>query len=619
MLIVFGWNAYRVAARAVDAQEAGIILDNATHLAAVLSRAYGKSKSLSRIEEALASHSINENYLSIITDRAGQPVVDKELTTLFDVDINRFPKGELLNPDNLKGKVRIDDMHYGWVHVPVSNSPYNLLHIYKCDYEDIDPLSGLAFGMVAVALIILWFALWAALILSTQISRKFRSQTEALEYQSTHDALTGLPNRALLHKDLENQIGESLKDGKSLALIMLDLDRFKEINDTLGHDNGDALLKEIGISLNSVLWKFDSIARMGGDEFALMLPISNASHCDIVINKIQRVMSQPFVLDGMSLEIGASLGVAVFPNHAKDASNLIRCAEIAMYIAKENGESCVYYDAERDPHSLKRLKLSSDLRLAAEKNQFSLYYQPKMEMASCQIKGVEALIRWNHPEYGFVPPDEFIPLAEQSGAIKPITEWVLSTAIKQCAEWNIQGIPLAVSVNLSARSLHDAELTKQIAMLLKANGLPAFQLELEITETAIMMDPDRALDILGKLSSMGIKLSIDDFGTGYTSLSYLKRLPVDEIKIDKSFVMDMVEDHDNAIIVQSIVSLAHSMGRSVIAEGVESKAIIDELLKLNCDTIQGYFLSRPVAPEDFVKWLQSDDVSDEPELKYQAL
>jgi EAL domain-containing protein (putative c-di-GMP-specific phosphodiesterase class I) len=358
---------------------------------------------------------------------------------------------------------------------------------------------------------------------------------------------------------------------------------------------------------------------MGGDEFALLLPITSSSHCKIVVSKIQKVMREPFLLDGMPLEIGASLGIATYPEHARDAGSLIRCAEVAMYIAKDNGEPYSYYDPERDPHSLKRLKISSDLRLAAEKKQFSLYYQPKMAMESRQIIGVEALIRWIHPEYGFISPDEFIPLAEQSGAIKPLTEWVLDTAIKQCVKWNEQGIPLTVSVNLSARSLHDTELPEQIDAMLKTYGLPASQLELEITETAIMMDPDRASEILNRLHSAGMKLSIDDFGTGYTSLSYLKQLPVDDIKIDKSFVMNMIEDHDNAVIVQSIISLAHSMGRGVIAEGVESKAIIDELSKLGCDTIQGYFLSRPAPPSDFEEWLQGDAVSSEPDLKYQAI
>ena len=619
MLIVFGWSAYRVANRSIVSQKIHILEDQAIHLAGALANVYSKSRSLAQIQQALDRHNINENYVDIITDRAGQPVITGKLNKIFDIDINKFPKETFFNPDNKAGDAHIDKHHYVWIHVPIPDTAYNLLHVLQGARHSTGLLSGLAFEMVATAALILWFAVWAALILSTQISRKLKVQTDALEYQSTHDALTDLPNRTLLHRDLENKIKEAHKDDRSLALVMIDLDRFKEINDTLGHDNGDALLKEVGACLSNVLWESDSIARMGGDEFALLLPITSSSHCKIVVSKIQNVMREPFLLDGMPLEIGASLGIATYPEHAKDAGSLIRCAEVAMYIAKDNGEPYSYYDPERDPHSLKRLKISSDLRLAAEKKQFSLYYQPKMAMESRQIIGVEALIRWIHPEYGFISPDEFIPLAEQSGAIKPLTEWVLDTAIKQCVKWNEQGIPLTVSVNLSARSLHDAELPEQIDAMLKTYGLPASQLELEITETAIMMDPDRASEILNRLHSAGMKLSIDDFGTGYTSLSYLKQLPVDDIKIDKSFVMNMVEDHDNAVIVQSIISLAHSMGRGVIAEGVESKAIIDELSKLGCDTIQGYFLSRPAPPSDFEEWLQGDAVSSEPDLKYQAI
>ncbi|MDH5649590.1 MAG: EAL domain-containing protein [Gammaproteobacteria bacterium] len=620
VIFVFGWNAYRIAHDSLLIEEKHFLREHIRQQIRVLSVTLATTKdTFGQLEQSLnilhaGNPLLNHGHISVITNNQGGPLLPRDLKTIFDKNIEDFSIALLVKSNNTEGTLTISNEDYIWVKSVIPSSPYYLVHIFQS--KAAQPLSSLATRLMVTALVVLWVAVWIALIISTNISRKLKAQSDEIEYQAMHDSLTSLPNRIWLQKVLEKQIRIAKKTGRGIALIMMDLDRFKEINDTLGHDVGDALLQEVGRSLQETLWKSDSIARMGGDEFALLLPIKNESHCHLALDKIIKEMETAFLLNGIPLEINASLGVAVYPTHGDDAKNLIRCAEVAMYLAKDSGDPYIIYDPEKDPHSLKRLKLTGDLRLASSKNQLLLYYQPKMDMKTHEITGVEALIRWQHPEFGFVPPDEFIPLAEQSGAIKPVTEWVLHTAIDQCTKWNRAGIALSVSVNLSARMLHDIVLPEQVQSILQQHDLPAEKLELEITETAIMMDPEKALLILNKLNSIGIRLAIDDFGTGYTSLSHLKQLPVDDIKVDKSFVMDMLTDNNDAVIVQSIINLAHSMGRTVIAEGVENRKTLTELSHLGCDTIQGYYLSRPLPANEFEGWLKSGSLPEDSELKY---
>jgi diguanylate cyclase (GGDEF)-like protein len=386
---------------------------------------------------------------------------------------------------------------------------------------------------------------------------------------------------------------------------MMDLDRFKEINDTLGHHTGDALLQAVARRLQQILSEPDMVARIGGDEFALLMPAANISHCSQIVQKVLNAITQPVAVEAMMLEIDLSLGIASYPDDSKTAAELIQHADVAMYLAKHSGEPYMHYDAAKDPHSLQRLTLMADLRHAAERHELSLHYQPKIDLARQRVIGVEALLRWQHPRLGNIAPDDFIPQAEQTGIIKSLTYWILDAAVKQCAEWNAAGIPIIVSVNLSARVAQDIRLPAEVATTLKRHGVNADQLELEITETAIMLDPVNAMEVLMRLDAMGVRLSIDDFGTGYTSLAYLKRLPVDEVKIDQSFVMNMLRDANDAMIVHSIIALAHNMHRSVAAEGVENKKILEALQALGCDTAQGYYFSKPLSAADFEAWWRS--------------
>src|SRR5579884_1474710 len=437
----------------------------------------------------------------------------------------------------------------------------------------------------------------------TELRQEQRRTERAIQHLAYYDTLTDLPNRTLLQDRLQQAILSARRDGKSLALLVMDLDRFKEINNFLGHHYGDLVLQQVGPRLREVLRESDTIARLGGDEFAVLLLSIGLEGAVLTAQKILKHFLSPFVVDCLSLEIGASLGIALFPEHGEDANNLMRRADMAMYAAKQENAGYAVYSPKHEKQNSSHLLLMGDLRHAVDRDELFLVYQPKIDLQTRSIIGVEALVRWQHPSRGLIPPDQFIPLSEQGGLIKPLTLWVLNAALMQCRAWRQAGLHLSVAVNLSARNLLDPELSVQIARLLQRYELEAQWLHLEITESVIMADPVRAMEILNQLNKMGICLAIDDFGTGYSSLGYLKKLPVDEIKIDKLFVKEMAVEEDDAIIVRSTIDLAHNLGLKVVAEGVESQEILDRLIILGCDAAQGYFINRPVAPADLINWL----------------
>ena len=384
----------------------------------------------------------------------------------------------------------------------------------------------------------------------------------------------------------------------------MDLDRFKEVNDTLGHEAGDELLCEVGRRLKQAARMEDTVARLGGDEYVIILHELGNVAVPTVAKKLLSALNVPFRLSGQSVDISGSLGISLFPEHAEDASTLIRQADIAMYVAKRAGKGYAIYSPDQENISSRsRLSLKSELREAIQTGQLCLHYQPKINHQLNQVIGVEALVRWNHPQRGFLPPDQFIPLAEESGLIGPLDQWVLKTAIHQAAALREAGYPLTVAVNLSARSLHDTELPALIRDMLRHSGGDAGMLTLEITESAVMSNPSDSLVILQELDRMGIAIAIDDFGTGYSSLAYLRQLPVDELKIDKSFVMSMEENDNDAVIVRSTIDLAHNLGLNVTAEGVENRDAWDTLTILGCDVSQGYFMSKPLPADKLMLWL----------------
>ena len=427
------------------------------------------------------------------------------------------------------------------------------------------------------------------------------SETAALEYQALHDPLTELPNRKLLNNRLQQEILRSERSKKSLVFIMSDLDHFKEINDTLGHHVGDIVLQQAATRLFRTFRKTDSVARLGGDEFAMLLPETTLKQAKEISKKVVEAFEIPFVIEGNSLSLGISMGLAESPLHGDDVNILVQRADVAMYVSKRNNLGFSVYDPARDTHSIGRLALMSEFRAAIENNSLDIVYQPKVNVKTRKVIGAEALLRWNHPQRGYIGPDEFIPLAEQTGLIKPLTAWVLEQAVQQCLEWRKTWPEFNVAVNLSVHNLHDAALLDQVRRLIDVEKMPPSCLTLEITEGDIMTDPMRAREILETLDAMGIALSIDDFGTGYSSLSYLKQLPVNELKIDKSFVMEMTEDENDAVIVKATIDLAHNLGLKTVAEGVADKNTWDYLRTLNCDIAQGYFISRPISAEAFTR------------------
>ena len=415
-----------------------------------------------------------------------------------------------------------------------------------------------------------------------------------LEHQAMHDGLTGLANRINFHAGVDRAIAEAT-GSDHVGLILVDLDRFKEINDTLGHRTGDRLLRLIGPRLRQRLRGQDALlARLGGDEFAVLLrAVDSVDVLHAVAVELRDALAEPFTIDGIKLELQGSIGLAAYPEHGHDSHSLLRCADVAMYDAKHHGKGLMVYDVEADAHTPQRLAMMTELGMAIREDQLVLHYQPQFGLADDSLVGYEALLRWQHPEHGLVPPSEFVPLAEMSELIRSLTLWVLDSALAQLCRWIAQGREVSVAVNLSARNLIDSSLPDVLAQLLLKHGIDGRHLELEITESAIIGDPQRALDVMQRIAALGIRFAVDDFGKGYSSLAYLKRLPIQTIKIDRSFISDMLSSEHDAIIVRSTISLAHGLGLKVVAEGVEDAMILQSLKVLRCDLAQGFHLGRP--------------------------
>jgi diguanylate cyclase (GGDEF)-like protein len=424
------------------------------------------------------------------------------------------------------------------------------------------------------------------------------------EYQALHDSLTGMPNRMLFQQRLVEAIAEGRRTGETLAVMLIDLDHFKEINDTLGHHFGDLLLQEIGPRLSSVLRENDLMARLGGDEFGIVLPELPTD--DVAMRIADRLLEEletPVSVEGLALDVSGSVGIALFPAQANDAEALMRRADVAMYSAKENGGGYELYDDDMDRHNPARLTLIGQVRPALEGGEFAIYYQPKVRLSDGRAAGAEGLIRWEHPSLGLLSPDEFIPLVEKTVLLRPLTHHVIETVLKQWREWADMGIRIPIAINVSPRSLLDQELPEQVQEQLRRWDVPPAFLRMELTESFMMGDSGRSSQVLDALADVGVGLSIDDFGTGYSSLSYLKRLPIEEIKIDRSFVMQMHVDANDFMIVRATVDLGRNLGLRVVAEGVEDLATFDRLAEFGCDEAQGYYISRPLSAVEFTRWL----------------
>jgi diguanylate cyclase (GGDEF)-like protein len=441
------------------------------------------------------------------------------------------------------------------------------------------------------------------LLLWVGLFRIVARASRRLRHQATHDTLTGLSNRAELHEDGTKALANAGRDGSLAALMLIDLDRFKEVNDTMGHEQGDRLLVDVAARLRQLLRGGDILARLGGDEFAVLAIVPHRGAVGEVATRLHRALALPFDVGGVAIELGASIGIALQPDHGEDVSTLLRHADVAMYEAKRAGSHIETYATSRDPYSAERLKLLGELRRALDHDELVLHFQPKVALSSGRVIGVEALVRWEHPERGLLGPHEFLGLAERTGLIADITRWVVDAAVRQCAAWRRSGVELPVAVNLAAANIVDTTLPESVAHILQRWEVPGRLLECEISEDTVMGDPRRAGDVLERLRDLGVRLSLDDFGTGHSSLSYLKRLPLDEVKIDRSFVIGMADDPSDAAIVRSTIDLARHLGLEVVAEGVETSEVLDVLAALQCDVAQGFLLSRPLPAAEFDGWL----------------
>ncbi len=431
----------------------------------------------------------------------------------------------------------------------------------------------------------------------------------ALRRQALHDGLTGLPNRTLLRDRLQYALADATRRKESVALILLDLNHFKDVNDALGHQYGDRLLVAFARRLQTLLRECDTIARLGGDEFALLLTHATNEGASRVVAKVTSAMQQPFELDGVTVQATASLGVALFPDHATDGDLLTQRADVAMYNAKRGGGGWSVYSPAQDQSSVERLTLLSALHSELEGDlptQLTLHYQPILDLHTDTIAGAEALLRWNHPTMGWLDPELVVELAELSGLIQPLARFVVTEALVTAGSWLARGHELRIAVNLSARNLYDRNLVAWLDDTMRSMEFPSRLLKCELTESQVMDDPVLAMDVISQLRQIGVTTAIDDFGTGYSSLAYLRRLPVDEIKIDKSFVQTMLDDHNDLTIVRTVVDLAHNLGMNVLAEGVEDAKTLETLRDFGCDRVQGYLIGRPMTAEDFRASLEGD-------------
>jgi len=447
-------------------------------------------------------------------------------------------------------------------------------------------------------------------------TQELRSKAEDLEkkanYSATHDEITDLPNRSLFYDRVEQGILSANNQNSLLSILLVEVANRNEVYDTLGRTSSDQVIKQVSSRLQGVVLGADSIARIDGNIFSILITDSNGElETEVLAKHIQKVLEPALVVERLSFAAHTNIGIVHFPEHGEDVDTLVQKAGVALYIASKDKDGFATYEPSFDKHSPRRLTLMSELRHAIERNQLELYYQPKVAIQNDKLYGVEALVRWHHPNHGFISPDEFIPMAERTRMIKPLTLWVLKEAFQHCADWHKQGKELIVSVNLSAKDLHDPELPDLISGVAISTGVKPEWIILEITEGSIITHPELTLEILERLNSMGYKLSIDDYGTGYSSLAYLKKMPLTELKIDRSFVQDILVSENDDVIVNATINLAHNLGFKVTAEGVESAEIMAKLKSYGCDVAQGYYLSQPISVSQLNQWMENSQWSSE--------
>lgn len=599
VLLLFGITAHRTATEISTENQLYLLLDLARSQVATQFAPH------QRENRSAIGPGLNHSFESaVITLDQGIPTGLSNIQGKTISSLSVEALASLLSSNQPYGQSRFGNSNMLWALAEIPNTNQALLIAHQDTHDWANYTNSLGSRLFITAFMIIWVAVWAALIISKNIVRTLEKQRAAIEHQATHDDLTGLPNRCFLFTTIKKLIenGKGNREN-SFALITLDINRFKEINDTIGHDSGDTIIREVTERLKTILPKATLISRTGGDEFAIIVEGDNLGvlHLEKMAERVALQLLQPISTAGLEITIDAGIGACIYPKDATDASTLMKCAEVAMYQAKSQNQVFLPYNTKYNPYSLKRLSLANDLRHAT-KDQFILYYQPKVHLSNKQTTGVEALVRWEHPTYGLIPPDDFISLAENNGLMGDITLIIIDLAMAQQMAWTAQGLNLQIAINLSVFNLLNHHLPQQIEELIEAHQVKPRNLKFEITESCLMSDPERAQRTLEALHSMDIRLSIDDFGTGYSSLAYLKNLPVTELKIDRTFVQDMMNNSNDQMIVKSTIDLAHNLGCSVVAEGIEDKQTYSRLIEMGCDMAQGYYLSRPLTAEELNQW-----------------
>ncbi len=567
--------------------------------------------------------------LAMVTDITARVKAEERLRAserLFRSLFNESPAGQILSSSDrqiiavnrafceMTGYTEVDILEKGWAAItPPDDQPdifaaferlwSGELNTMQMDRRYLRKDGTLLWGQVSVARVADDDGRARYVIDQVQDISDRKQTQETLEHQALHDALTELPNRVLARDRLDQAILLARRQQTKLALLIIDLDHFKEVNDTFGHQAGDQLLRQVGQRFSAELREADTVARLGGDEFAILLLGADVDGARKVADKLLATLERPFMVEGQALDVGASIGIAVYPDHADSGESMMRRSDIAMYVAKRSRRTHATYSRDHDEPGDSRLALMAQLRHAINAGALTLHYQPMARLSNGQVERLEALVRWQRPGRGLVPPSDFITFAEQTGLIQPLTQWVLLSALRQCVSWHAAGQSLGVSVNISMRNLLDVQLPESVAQILHEAGADPNWLTLEITESTIMAESQRTMETLQKLRNLGVRLSIDDFGTGYSSLAYLHRLPVHEMKIDKSFVSGLIEDTTSGAIVRAAVDLGHKLGLEVVAEGIEDAAIWDKAREYRIDFGQGYYLARPVPAEDVRPWL----------------
>lgn len=599
VLVVFGTVAYRIALQSGTSSELKLLEHNTSVYAEHLHDIKGPGTKLAELTEHI--HVGEQSFAAAIYMNA-----DRRFHLLkndVEIDLADLNLTAIAEKDARSGKLTVGGHELLWIHAPLDKGPEQLLMLFDTDRQQNAVAKSLAIKFIVTAAFTIWLSVWIALIVAKRIVHQIDTKNQAIMHQALHDPLTGLPNRSHLINSLE-QLASGKTAKRRYLFGVLDLNNFKDINDALGHDAGDEILRKAAERIVESHPQAELIARIGGDVFAIAISDQHCPDYQDLINGLQATFEQPFSIGGLDLVITTTIGAAIYPDHATQPDALIKHAEIAMIQAKQSRKAALLYTPAEDPSTIRRLALINELGSAISDGQMVLYYQPKIDINTRKTVAVEALVRWNHPQHGMIPPMEFIELAEKSLLIDQLTLWVIEEAVRQCRVWLDMGIELGVAVNLSVQNLYDMGLSKQIQASLDRWRVPAGLLKLEITEGAIMADPDTALQNLNDLNAMGLQLSIDDFGTGYSSLAYLKKLPVGELKIDRAFVKDMVTDEDDATIVRSTVELAHNLAYSVVAEGIEDEPTLALLQQLSCDVAQGFYFSRPLPAEEFEEWLK---------------